>query len=472
MGEEITHSHFDAADFEAFGECLRDETALLNRWFREGAFRDTPNVGGFELEAWLIDAEGRPASIIEPFLGALNDPLVVPELATFNVELNSSPRPLREKALSEMASELETTWSHCNRVAADFDARLAMVGILPSLERSALTLANMSPRQRYRALNEQILRLRDGQPLRLDIKGRDHIQIEHRDVMLESAATSFQIHLKVNAGQAVRIYNASKILSAPMVAMTANSPYLFGHDLWNETRIPLFEQSVAVGGSDLTKRVSFGIRYAWDSIMECFDANLDRYPVLLPRVMEAPKEQLAHLRLHNGTIWRWNRPLIGFDADGSPHLRIEHRVVPSGPSVPDAIANAAFYYGAVCALAREPTPPEKRLTFERARSNFYRAARDGLETDVMWMDGKEIGMRELLRCILLPQARDGLTRLGLDADEIDHWLHIVEARVANGQTGAVWQRACVERHSLDMQDLTRLYLERQAGGRPVHEWEF
>ncbi len=471
MGEEITHSHFEAADFEAFGECLRDETALLNRWFREGAFRETPNVGGFELEAWLIDAEARPASIIEPFLDALNDPLVVPELATFNVELNSSPRPLREKALSEMASELETTWSHCNRVAADFDARLAMVGILPSLERSALTLANMSPRQRYRALNEQILRLRNGQPLRLDIKGRDRIEIEHRDVMLESAATSFQIHLKVNAGQAVRIYNASKILSAPMVAVTANSPYLFGHDLWNETRIPLFEQSVAVGSSDLTKRVSFGIRYAWDSIMECFDANLDRYPVLLPRVMEAPQEQLAHLRLHNGTIWRWNRPLIGFDADGSPHLRIEHRVVPSGPSVPDVIANAAFYYGAVCALAREPTPPEKRLTFERARANFYRAARDGLETDLMWMDGKEIGMRELLRGILLPQARDGLTRLGLDADEIDHWLHIVEARVANGQTGAVWQRASVERRSLDMQDLTRLYLERQASGRPVHEWE-
>jgi gamma-glutamyl:cysteine ligase YbdK (ATP-grasp superfamily) len=187
--------------------------------------------------------------------------------------------------------------------------------------------------------------------------------------------------------------------------------------------------------------------------------------------MDVPQEQLAHLRLHNGTIWRWNRPLIGFDADGSPHLRIEHRVVPSGPSVSDAIANAAFYYGAVCALAREPTAPEKRLPFERARTNFYRAARDGLETDVMWMDGKGIGIRELIRGILLPQARDGLTRLGLDADEINHWLGIVEARVANGQTGAVWQRACVERRSLDMQDLTQFYLECQASGRPVHEWE-
>ncbi len=471
MGDEITHSHFEPADFEAFGECLRKETALLDRWFREGAFRDSPNVGGFELEAWLVDAEARPASIIEPFLDVLNDPLVVPELATFNVELNSSPRPLRERALSEMATELTATWAHCNRAARDFDARLAMIGILPSLERSELTLANMSPRQRYRALNEQILRLRNGQPLRLDIKGRDRIEIEHRDVMLESAATSFQIHLKVNADQAVRFYNASKILSAPMVAVSANSPYLFGHDLWNETRIPLFEQSVAVGASDLTKRVSFGIRYAWDPIMECFEANLDRYPVVLPRVMDEPQEQLAHLRLHNGTIWRWNRPLIGFDADGSPHLRIEHRVVPSGPSVSDVIANAAFYYGAVCALAREPTPPEKRLTFERARTNFYRAARDGLGTDVMWMDGKEIGIRELVRGILLPQARDGLNRLGLNAEDIDHWLGIVEARVASGQTGAVWQRAVVDRRSLDMQDLTQLYLERQASGRPVHEWE-
>ena len=178
MGEEITHSHFEASDFEAFEEHLRHETALLDRWFKEGAFRKTANVGGFELEAWLVDAEAGPASIIEPFLARLNDPLVVPELATFNVELNGSPRPLRGKALSEMASELDTTWRHCNQVAGELDARLAMIGILPSLERSQLTLANMSPRQRYRALNEQILRLRDGHPLRLDIKGRDRIDIQ------------------------------------------------------------------------------------------------------------------------------------------------------------------------------------------------------------------------------------------------------------------------------------------------------
>jgi hypothetical protein len=58
------------------------------------------------------------------------------------------------------------------------------------------------------------------------------------------------------------------------------------------------------------------VRYARESILECFEANRTRYPVLLPAVMDEPPESLAHLRLHNGTIWRWNRPLIGFDEQG------------------------------------------------------------------------------------------------------------------------------------------------------------
>ena len=341
MGQEIEASRFTQADFDAFEERLREETRLLETWFREDAFASTHKVAGFELEACLVDAGMRPAAIVEPFLERLNDPLVVPELATFNAEINGTPQRLQGDALSRLAAELEATWAHCGEAAAGLDARLAMIGILPTLAPGHLDMAYMTPLKRYRALNEQILHLRRGRRLNLDVRGRDHLHLEQQDVMTESAATSFQIHLKVTPEEAARVYNWSKVLSAPMVAVAANSPFLFGHDLWDETRIPLFEQAVSVGGSFFSERVTFGLHYVRDSVLECFQGNLIRFPPLLPQIMDEPPERLAHLRLHNGTIWRWNRPLIGFDDSGAPHLRIEHRVVPAGPTVSDSIANAA-----------------------------------------------------------------------------------------------------------------------------------
>ncbi len=471
MGQEIAGSHFEERDFVEFRARLQRETALLERWFDEGRFALGPPVGGFEVEAWLVDSATRPANVNEWFLDRLNSPLVVPELATFNVEINSSPVILTGQPLSAMAEELKETLGGCQRVAAEYGASLATIGILPTARVEDFTLANMSPMQRYRALNEQVFRLRQGRPLRFEIKGRDRLQIEHSDVMLEAAATSFQIHIKVDAAAGPGYYNASKILSAPMVALGANSPFLFGRDLWAETRIPLFEQAVAVGASDLSKRVTLGIRYVDRSVMECFTANLNRFPILLPRLMDEPTENLAHLRLHNGTIWRWNRPLIGFDPDGAPHLRIEHRVVSAGPSVADMIANAAMYYGCVVSLARQPEPVERLMPFERAHSNFYAAARDGLDAQIFWLNGRMMGVRRVISDILLPLARDGLLALGIDAQEAEHWLEIVGARVASGQNGAVWQRAFVERYGADMEDLTLAYLANQAGGAPVHTWQ-
>jgi hypothetical protein len=470
MGQEIQASRFNKADFATFQERLQAETELLAHWFETGAFDTAPAAGGFELEACLVGRDLEPACIIEPFLEGLQDPLVVPELATFNIELNGTPQPLRGDALSRMAAELASTWAHCSAVADGLGARLAMVGILPTLRPEHLDIAHMAPRRRYRALNERILALRRGRPILLDIKGKDHLVMEHRDVMLESAATSFQIHLKVHPDKAARVYNASKILAAPMVGISANSPFLFGCDLWDETRIPLFEQAVSVGGSVFSERVSFGLRYAEQSVAECFQANLARFPVLLPQVMDEPPERLAHLRLHNGTIWRWNRPLIGTEGGGPPHLRIEHRVVPAGPTVTDAIANAALYFGAVHALAADPEPPEHRLPFLAARSNFYAAAQTGLRTSVQWMDGRRARLADVLSTDLLPQARRGLLDLGIDANEVERWLGPIEGRLRTGQTGAVWQRAFVQRHGGDMAALTAAYLERQQAGRPIHEW--
>ena len=345
-----------------------------------------------------------------------------------------------------------------------------MIGTLPSVREKELSVEHMSPVTRYRALNEQVLQLRNGAPLCLTIPGPQPIATTHYDVMLEAAATSFQIHLKVTPETAVRLYNAAVIASGPMVAACANSPYLFAHDLWEETRIPLFEQAVEVGDPD-NRRVSFSTGYARGSLFECFEDNLQRYPVLLPMVSETDPERFAHVRLHNGTIWRWNRPLIGFDDDGTPHLRIEHRVVPSGPTVVDSIANAALFFGLSQALAGQPDPPEWRLGFEAARANFYSGARYGLSGAMTWLDGETVDTRALLVGLLLPLARSGLQHLGIDAGDIGLYLGVIEARLQSAQTGARWQRRWVARHGPDMQALTRAYIARQNAGAPVHEWD-
>jgi gamma-glutamyl:cysteine ligase YbdK (ATP-grasp superfamily) len=476
MGQEIQQTHFSRAEFTDYADRLRHETELLDTWFREAVFSTRDRTGGFELEAWLIDTGGRPAPVNAEFLTKLDDPMVVPELARFNVELNDHPQHLWGSALSRFEASLGATWNKCRRVAAELDTRLLMIGILPTLRQEELTQANMSDLRRYRALNEQVLRLREGRPLELDIQGHERLKGVHGDVMLESATTSFQLHLKVHPRHAVRAYNAAQVLSAPMVAVTANSPFLFGNDLWDETRIPLFEQSVAVGGiagarHGPLRRVTFGSGYARGSLYECFLENQQHYPVLLPMRFHEGVERMAHLRLHNGTIWRWNRPLIGFDYDGIPHLRIEHRVAPGGPTVTDVIANAAFFFGLMQALMSAGTPIESRVAFSQARDNFYAAARYGLNAQVSWGEAHRGPLRALLLAELLPLARHGLVSLEIDAAEIEYYLGIIEARARRAATGADWQRAWVARHGRDMTALTEAYARRQQEGAPVHEWD-
>ncbi len=470
MGQEIETSEFSADDFKEFQKRLARETRLLAEWFEEGVFASEGSIGGFELEACLLDRNANPAPLNQSLFEKLDEELVVPELATFNVEINSTARPLQGCVFERMAEELQQIWDKCNRQAQLLGARMGMIGIIPSLRQQALSLHNMSPLNRYQALNEQVFKLRDGKPLAIHIEGKETLDLVHDDVMLESAATSFQIHLQVDGKAAATLYNLSKIVSAPMVAVSANSPYLFGHDLWDETRIPLFEQSIAVGASDLTKRVSFGIRYVHASMMEAFEANLKRYPVLLPLLMDEPVEKLAHLRLHNGTIWRWNRPLIGYDDNARPHLRIEHRVVPAGPSVIDAIANAAFYFGLVTGLAQRYEAPEQEMGFIRARSNFYNAARLGLKAELFWFGWDTRPADVLIREQLIGLARQGLKSLGIAPASIDHWLGVIEQRVERGINGATWQRQWVARHGRDFNGLMEAYLEQQDSGKAVHEW--
>jgi gamma-glutamyl:cysteine ligase YbdK (ATP-grasp superfamily) len=475
MGEEIASSRFSGRDFAEFTERLREETDLLRQWFEQGRFANEPPVGGFELEAWLVDREARPAPINRRFLESHGDGDVVPELSRFNVELNTPPERLVGNVLGKMFRALDGNWAACNETAAGLDARLAMIGILPTVREQDLTLANMSDLERYRALNEQVFRLRHGKPLRLDIQGRERMQTEHRNVMLEAATTSFQIHMQLGARDAVRHFNAAIILAAPIVAVTANSPFLFGRDLWDETRIALFEQSIntcdeAIPVHCPPQRVTFGGGYVRDSLLEIFEDNLRHFPPLLPVRYEDPVEDMHHLRLHNGTIWRWNRPLIGFSAAGEPHLRIEHRVAPSGPTVRDCIANAALFFGLSHSLAGQEIAPESLLDFDEARRNFYAAARHGLSAELQWLDGSRGSAHVLLLEVLLPRARAGLYKLGLDRDEADAYMNIIEQRVRSGRNGAGWLRGYRARYGCSMEELTAVYLEHQSIGKPVHEW--
>ena len=475
MGQEINEVRFSAQDFEHFHQRLAQETELLGRWFAENRFKACGPTAGLELEAWLVNRDKQPAPINNAFLKSLNSPLVTPELATFNVEFNLSPEEISGNVLSHMNTALQKDWDTARHVANQLDSDLAMIGILPTVENKHLIMDNLSSMNRYVALNHEILRLRGGRPLQLDIHGKDILRAKHNDVMLESATTSFQIHLQVSPELAVRAYNASIIASAPLVAVSANSPYLFGRDLWAETRIPLFEQAVEVGGYEEgshgpMRRVTFGSGYARRSLMECFTENLEHYPVLLPTTFESPVDEMEHLRLHNGTLWRWNRPLLGFE-NGEPILRIEQRVVPAGPTIIDSFANAAFYYGLTNALCNLESSPEEIMDFAQARDNFYDCAQHGLDAHIVWLDGEKHQAKSLLQNVLLPLAKQGLADFGIYDKDISKYLSIISGRVRTNRNGTNWQRAFVAKHGNDMKALLTAYMERQQTRQPVHEWD-
>jgi hypothetical protein len=270
--------------------------------------------------------------------------------------------------------------------------------------------------------------------------------------------------------------NASMLLSAPMVAVSANSPCLFGKRLWQETRIPVFEQAVPTGGyggaaAGPVHRGSFGSNYIRDSLFECFKENLEHYPVLLPVHYDAAPEELKYLRLHNGTIWRWNRPLIGFDEDQTPHLRIEHRVCASAPSIIDNIANIAFYYGLVHYYANTDRPPELDLPFTDAKNNFYRAAQLGLNSKTPWFSKNTDSLQKIILDKLLLHAETGLYQLGIDQNDCQRYLSVIQQRVINNRTGSQWQLDFLNAHQDDRTLMTLNYLQNQKSGCPVHEWD-
>lgn len=471
MGEEIAKTRFEPADFDRFAERLAAETELAGQLFREKRFSEEGFTIGFEIEAWLLDHGYFPNSINEKFLATLDHAMVVPELSRFNIELNCTPRKLEGNVFSAVAGELGELWAHCNRVAHGLDANIVLIGTLPTIREDDLTLKNISALKRYCALNNEVLRRRNGRPLRVDIKGREHLLTDHGDVMLEAATTSFQVHLKTPARLAHRYFNASLIASGPVMAVSANAPFLFGKSLWDETRIPLFEQAVDIDGArSKNHRVTFGNGYLDSSIFEIVQENRDRYAPLLPIAFDEKPEALRHLRLHNGTIWRWNRPLIGFEEDGQPHLRIEHRILPAGPTFLDMMANAALYVGLVHELVETGFDESGDLPFAEAKANFYAAARHGMAAELYWPPHGRTVAETLLLDEIIPMAAAGLRKLGIEEDST-RFLDIVLARVRGRRSGADWQREALSARDGNFFQMMAAYCERQRAGAPVYEWE-
>jgi hypothetical protein len=351
------------------------------------------------------------------------------------------------------------------------------MGTLATLRPDMLSMDCISSNKRYKLMNDEVMKFRKNEPVKIHLEGKDEFRIEMDSVITECAATSLQIHLGVSLETAKRYYNASLISSAFTVALSANSPYFFGKELWDESRIAAFEQSVEMKSylqdkNEFITRVTLGKDYVKHSLFELFEENQRDYPVLLPEVHpEANTEDFSHLNLHNGTIWRWTRPIVGDSGDGKKHLRIEQRTPSAGPTIVDSIANSVFFLGLCDYLAQMEEAPEDLLSFKDNSDNFYIAAKQSMYCRVTWLDGHKHDIVKLIKDELLPGIKESLTKRGVDKKDIDYYIgEIIEGRLNKGLNGARWQKAWIHHHGKKFQELMEVYIENQKSGQPVHTW--
>ncbi len=487
MGKHDVGEPRDEEESRAFTKALLEDVRALEHMLETGACFDpaTRRIGA-EQEMFLVDREGRPAPIATRIIETAGEPRLTTELALFNLEANASPLVFEGTCLSAMERELIELVGCARAAARTHGAEVVLTGILPTLRRADLDLANMTPSPRYLALNDAILSMRGGD-FHIAIAGADAIDLTHDNVMFEACNTSFQVHFQVAPPSFARLYNAAQLATPAVLAAAASSPLLLGARLWHETRIALFSSSIDERNSaaprELKPRVTFGDRWVERSVLEIFRDQIARYRVVLATPSEhAPMEHLARgeapplsaLCVHNGTVYRWNRAVYGV-IDGRAHLRIENRALPSGPTVLDEVANAAFFFGLLSGIASEIGDPSERIEFRRVEESFYAAARDGLDASLCWLDGDRAAVPLILE-ELLPLARRGLVRAHIDAGDVDRYLGVIEARVRAKRTGASWTLASFEamgaRVSAERRarSLVAAMVEREQTGSPVHEW--
>ena len=488
MGRDVPAMTVSQHDRRAYREKVRVCLDVLARMLRESRFENEAPQLGLEIELDLVDEAAQPAMRNSQVLAAISDPSWASELGQFNLEINVPPRQLADDAFTQLEANVRAILNHADKRALEAGARLVMVGILPTLRPSDVTEHAMSDNPRYRMLNEQMFIAR-GEEMQICIEGPERLLAHVDTIMPEAACTSVQFHLQVSPESFGSYWNAAQAVAGIQVALAANSPFLFGRELWRETRLPLFEQVTDTRPEELKEqgvrpRVWFGERWI-TSVFDLFEENITYFPAMLPICEDEDPQteldqgtcpQLAEMSLHNGTIYRWNRPVYAV-VDGRPHLRVEYRVLPAGPSVADILANAAFYYGLVRSLAEAQRPIWTQMSFTTAAENLHEAARNGLDAQLYWPGVGEVPVAELVLRRLLPLAQEGLSRWGVGQAEADRLLGIIEQRCITGQTGAAWQIATVAAISERgagrpeaLRQMTQRYIEHMHTNEPVHTW--
>jgi hypothetical protein len=490
MGMDIDREDFEEADYERFVHQLQAGLEALGLLMQREGFGSGPPSVGAEVELCLVDAETRPLLRNLEVVEACADPRVTVELNRFNVEFMTTPRPLAGRPFGALGDEIREVMGKVGAAAADHGGRAVAVGILPTLRSEDVQSEAMTDLTRFRALSKGLRRLRDG-AFDVEIAGDDPLDITCDDVTFEGANTSLQLHVKVDPSEFADTYNAAQIATGPALAVAGNSPLFLGHRLWEETRIALFKQAVderdEVTESWRPARVSFGNGWVRETALELFRETVCLHAPLLPvssdedplaRVAQGEVPELNELRLHHGTVWRWNRAI--FDPKDGGHLRIELRCLPAGPSVIDMEANMAFLVGLTFGLREEVDWMTTALPFEHAEYNFYRAAKHGMDAMLLWPSRtppspQPVPARVLLSR-LIPTARIGLEVAGVDGEEADRLLAVIEARLSGFQTGAHWQRRTFESlarstsRDAALAEMLNRYLAHFASGEPAHNW--
>ncbi len=489
MGEAVSSDSYTPQQRTKYRRRLGDDLELFDRHLQSAEFVDRGTIG-LELELNLIDADLRPVLDNRRVLARLDNEYQS-EVGGFNVELNHPPLSVAGDGLRQLHDGVATRVRHVREAA---EGRIVMIGTLPTVTTEFLSdPAWMTPENRYRALSNSVMGSR-GELLRIDIAGEEHYLHDFDDISPISTCTSMQLHLQLAPNRFAAAWNASQAIAGAQVALSANSPLPLGHKLWHESRIPLFTQATDTRTPELVAqgvrpRVWFGERWI-NSVFDLFEENVRYFSPLIPEprdasgtpIMKGSSPALHYLNLHNGTVWRWNRPIYA-PSEELAHLRVENRLLPAGPTVVDMIADATFYYGLVRYLVEQTRPVWSRLTFPEAEQNFQAGAREGLFARLHWPTLGKIDVATLISSHLLPQAREGLRLLAVDGDLIDHYLGIIGERALSRQNGATWQLRTLE--ALDppgsrpgsperqetLAEMMRLYLRNQATEQPVHTWQ-
>lgn len=491
MGLEIENTEFSAEDFAHFRERLQSNLRALKSLLARPGFGEGALSFGAELELYIVDQEGKPLHVNQEIQKRLNDPQLTLELNRYNLEYNFSPSLLSDGCFQHTQDEAAQALARINSTAGELGGSIVPIGILPTLQQSDTGYHAMTPLDRYEALTNELTEIRGG-PFTIAIEGEDALQLAMDDVTLEGANTSFQVHLRVPPNEFADFYNAVQLVTPLVVAMAANSPTLFGHRLWQETRIPLFKQSIDCRPKDslhpMPARVNFGNNWIHDGAFELFsEAALLYRPILPASGAEDPEAivadggipELHELRLHQGSIWLWNRPVYD-PADGG-HLRIELRAFPAGPSIVDMLGNAALAIGLAKLMQDEIRSLIPAIPFTYCIANFYRAAQKGLEAELFWPSLKQtqpeyFAVPDILNR-LLPQVPAKLSEMGFVESDFMPLLKVVEERLESRQTGSQWQLRKVAEYRKDMHKREALqamlleYQKNSAANIPVAQWQ-